>query len=81
MFRFARKLIPLIAVAASVSTSGAEGETVSVGGVEMENASSSAAFGNSQKIGKWEGQMPRGLTGLTRCLLRMGNHIRWQHDY
>ena len=66
MFRFARKLIPLIVVAASVSTSGAEGETVSVGGVEMENASSSAAFEMvRKKIGKWEGQMTQGLTGLT----------------
>ena len=48
----------------SSATFASDNEAVTVGGVTMENSSSSAAFAAvKKKLGKWEGRMTQSITG------------------
>ena len=66
MKKITNALIASLAFAGSAFASAADGEPITIGGVEMTNSSGSEAFqAVKKKLGKWEGQMTQSLTGQT----------------
>ena len=57
-------LAAAMAIGASSIAIASDDEAVTIGGVAMENSSTSAAFETvKKKLGKWEGQMTQSITG------------------
>ena len=57
-------LTAALVLSASSTAVSADDEVITIGGVAMENSSTSAAFANvKKKLGKWEGQMTQTQTG------------------
>ena len=66
MKKITSTLVTTIALIGSAWAFASEEAVITIGGVEMENSSSSDAFeAVKKKLGRWEGQMTQSLTGET----------------
>jgi len=66
MKKITSTLVTTIALIGSAWAFASEEAVITIGGVEMENSSSSEAFeAVKKKLGRWEGQMTQSLTGET----------------
>ena len=75
-------LAATMAIGASSIAIASDDEAVTIGGVAMENSSTSAAFeAVKKKLGKWEGQMTQSITGAVFDVSYEQAYFRWQHNY